>query len=187
MQKLTTLILILSLVITASVLSQSVGDYRTKASGNWSNAQIWERYNGSSWAAIGTPPTGAETITVLAADSVFVNVLVSITDTLINQGIVEANNSLTFANGGTYQHDRDAGKIPISTWEQGSTLYMTGVTGVAPDDRNQSYYDMTFNTPGLLSNLNMALDSVTIGGDVKVINTGSARWYLTSADRKSVV
>ena len=85
MQKLTTLILILSLVITTSLLSQSVGDYRTKASGNWGNAQIWERYNGSSWAAIGTPPTGAETITVLAADSVFINILVSITDTLINQ------------------------------------------------------------------------------------------------------
>jgi Secretion system C-terminal sorting domain len=181
MQKFTTLILILTLMITASLLSQSVGDYRTKNSGNWNNAQIWERYNGSSWAAVATPPTGGETITVLAADSVFVNVLVSITDTLINQGIVEANNSLTFASGGTYQHDRDAGKIPIATWEQGSTLYMTGVTGVAPDDRNQSYYNMTFNTPGLLSNLNMALDSVTIGGDVKVIDTGSARWYLTSA------
>jgi hypothetical protein len=58
---------------------------------------------------------------------------------------------------------------------------MTGVTSTAPDDRNQDYYNMTFNTPDLLSNLNMDLDSVTIGGDIRVMDTGLARWYLTSA------
>jgi hypothetical protein len=118
---------------------------------------------------------------VLSTDSVFVNVAVSISDTLINQGIVESDGILTIANGGTYQHDRDGGNIPMATWEEGSTFYMTGCTSTAPDDRNQDYYNMTFNSPDLLSNLNMDLDSVTIGGDIRVLDTGLARWYLTSA------
>lgn len=171
-----TLVLILSL----SLFAQTAGDYRTKASGDWSMAQNWERFNGSVWGAIGTPPTGSETITVQSADSIFVNVAVSITGTLVNQGIVEDNDMLTIANGGTYQHDRDAGRVPIVTWEEGSTMLMTGVTSTPPNDRDQDYYNLTFNTPGLLSNLNMNLNGNTIGGDIRVINTGYARWYLTS-------
>lgn len=172
----------LLLIFSTTALAQSEGDYRTRDNGNWSMAQIWERYNGTAWVAIGTPPTGAETITVLSDDSVFVNSPISITGTLINQGIVDAVDSLTItiAGGGTYQHDRDAGGIPQSIWAEGSTLLMTGVTATAPDDRAQDYYNIIFDTPGLLANLNMNLDDNTIGGDIQVINTGLARWYLTS-------
>jgi len=176
-----TCILLIMLFVAATVFAQTAGDYRTRASGDWSMAQNWERYNGASWGAIGTPPTGAETITVLEADSIFVNVGVSITGTLVNQGIVESNYTLTIADGGTYQHDRDAGKVPIANWEEGSNMLITGVTTTAPEDRDQDYYNMTFNTPGLLSNLNMNLDENTIGGDIRVVETGYARWYLTSA------
>jgi len=172
--------LTLLLCLSTAVMAQEAGDYRTRDSGDWSNAQIWETFNGSAWVAVGTPPTGGETITVLGEDSVYIDVAVSITDTLINQGIVEANVNLTFANGGVYQHDRDAGKVPLSTWEEGSTLYMTGVSTEAPEDRAQDYYNMTFNTPDLLANLNMDLDENTISGDIRVIDTGLARWYLTS-------
>jgi hypothetical protein len=177
------LALTLVLILSTSLIAQSVGDYRTRDNGNWNNAQIWERFNGASWLATATPPAGSETITVLSDDSVFVNAPISITGTLVNQGIIDAVDSLTItiANGGTYQHDRDAGSIPLSIWAEGSTLLMTGVTSVAPEDRDQNYYNITFNTPGQLSNLNMNLDGNTIGGDIRVINTASARWYLTTA------
>ncbi|MGH7453783.1 MAG: VCBS domain-containing protein, partial [bacterium] len=85
-------------------MAQSAGDYRTRASGNWSVAQNWERFNSSAWVAIGTPPTGSETITVRSTDSVFVNVAVSITGRLVNQGIVEPSVNLSISSGGTYQH-----------------------------------------------------------------------------------
>ena len=168
------------LISSLSLYAQSVGDYQTRSSGDWGNAQIWQRYNGA-WVNIGTPPTGSETIIVRSADSVFVNVPVSITGTLVNQGIVEANANLTIANGGIYEHNRDGGKIPLATWATGSTLLITGVTAVAPTDRDQDYYHIIFNTPGMLSNLNMNLDENTIRGDVRVVNTGTARWYLTTA------
>lgn len=174
-------IIILMLFLSSSIIAQTAGDYRTKASGDWSKAQNWERFNGSVWGAIGTPPSGSETITVRSADSIFVNIAISIAGTLVNQGIVEDNGMLTIANGGTYQHDQDAGRIPIVTWEEGSTMLMTGVTSTAPNDRDQDYYNLTFNTPGLLSNLNMNLDSNIVRGDIRVIDTGLARWYLTTA------
>ena len=183
MKSIATLMLTLALapICSTSVLAQSVGDYRTRASGDWSLAQIWERFNGSTWTAIGTSPTGSETITVRSTDSVFVNAAVAITGTLVNQGIVEPSMNLSIANGGTYQHDRDAGRVPLATWQEGSTLLMTGVTATAPNDRDQDYYNVTFNTPGLLSNLNMNLNGNTIGGDIRIIDTGLARWYLTTA------
>lgn len=173
--------LTLILLLSSSLMAQSVGDYRTRASGNWSMAQNWQRFNGSTWANIGTPPTGSETITVQSTDSINVNVAVAITGTLINQGIVEPETNLTIANGGTYQHDRDGGRVPLATWDEGSTMLVTGVTAVAPNDRDQDYFNLVFNTPGLLSNLNMNLNGNTIRGNVRVIDTGVSRWYLTTA------
>lgn len=183
MKKIGTIMLALALmlILALSLFAQTVGDYRTRASGDWGKAQNWERFNGSSWVAIGTPPTGSESITVQSTDSIFVNVAVSITGTLINKGIVEPNGLLTIANGGTYQHDRNDGRIPISTWAEGSTILITGITDTTPNDRDQDYYNLTFNTPGQLANFNMNLNGNTIGGDVKVINTGLGRWYLTTA------
>jgi hypothetical protein len=186
MQRVTIFTVVLILIVSTFLIAQSVGDYRTRDSGDWSNAQIWERYNGSSWVPIGSPPTGAETITVLSPDSVFVNVLVSITDSLINQGIVNPIDSLTItiANGGTYKHDRNEGSVPKCIWDAGSTMLLTGVTDVAPDDRGQDYYNLIFNTPDKLSNLHMDLSGNTISGDIRVINTGQfgSRWRLTTAD-----
>ncbi|MBC6951132.1 T9SS C-terminal target domain-containing protein, partial [candidate division KSB1 bacterium] len=184
MKKIVTMMLAFTfmLILSSSLLAQSVGDYRTRASGNWSVAQSWQRYNGSTWANVATPPSGSETITILSTDSIFVNVPVAITGTLVNQGIVEPDVNLTIANGGIYQHDRDGGRVPLATWAEGSTMLITGVTTTAPNDRDQDYYNLTFNTPGLLSNLNMNLNGNTVGGDVRVITTGTTnRWYLTTA------
>ncbi len=177
-------VMFLILFVSLTSVSQEVGDYRTNnASGNfnWGSAQAWHSWNGTQWAPIGTPPTGSETIIIQEGDSIFIDVEASITGTLVNQGVIEENANLTIADGGTYQHDRDLGQIPIATWSEGSTLLMTGTVSTAPDDRNQSYHHIVFNTPDMLSNLNMNLDSVTIGGDITVISTGLGRWYLTSA------
>ncbi|MCR4437462.1 MAG: T9SS type A sorting domain-containing protein [bacterium] len=167
--------------VGVSSLAQSVGDFRTKASGDWGSAQTWQRYNGTTWLATGTPPTGSETITVRSTDSVYVNVPVTITGRLVNQGVVNDGGNLRVGNGGIYQHDRDGGRIPTIIWEDGSTLLMTGTVSVAPENRNQGYYNIEFNTPAQASNLNMNLNGVTIRGNIRVVNTGLARWYLTTA------
>lgn len=174
------------LLAAAPVHAQEEGDYRTRDSGDWSDAQIWERFDGSAWAAVAEPPEGSETITVVAteesSDSVFVDVETTVTGRLVHQGIVATEGNLAVGDGGVYQYDRDAGDMPIVAWQEGSTFELTGVTAEAPANRNQDYYNLTFNTPDLLSNLNMDLNDATISGDVHVIDTGLARWYLTSVE-----
>jgi len=157
------------------------GDYRTFESGDWNDTAIWDVYSGGAWNAADAPPNGSETITVLPGDSVYINVEVAITGRLVNQGRIASDDNLRIADGGIFQHDQDAGYMPIAVWEEGSTFLVTSVVTEAPADRNQNYYHIIFDTPGLLSNLNMDLNNVTIGGDIRVIDSGLARWYLTSA------
>ncbi|MGH7450601.1 MAG: T9SS type A sorting domain-containing protein, partial [bacterium] len=88
---------------------------------------------------------------------------------------------LVFENGSVYEHARDGGSIPSGVWNESSTLLMTGTVSTAPGNRNQSYYNITFNTPKMTSNLDMGLNDVTIGGNIKIENTGSVRWRLTTA------
>jgi hypothetical protein len=105
----------------------------------------------------------------------------SIAGIVVNQGVLGSVEPLDFENGSVYEHARDGGSIPSGVWNVGSTLLMTGSASSAPGNRNQSYYNIIFNTPSLASNLDMALNGVTIGGNIRVENTGSARWRLTSA------
>jgi hypothetical protein len=184
----TTRYTILALVIIAFLsmiaFAQEEGDYRSADSGDWSDASIWETFNGAEWEAATTAPAGTETITILGEDSVFVDAAISITGyvKVEESGILAAEEgTLTFEDGSTYEHARDGGSVPTATWAEGSTFLITGSVGSAPDNRNQNYYNITFNTDSLISNLHMNLNEVTIGGDVRVISTGIARWYLTSA------
>ncbi len=172
----------LVMLCAGTMFAQTVGDYQSGANGNWNAAATWQKWNGSIWVATAAPPTGSETIIIRSTDTVAINVPVTVNDTLRNQGTLTADTNLTVAATGVYQHDRNAGSIPRATWSAGSTLYLTGVTATAPNNRRQNYHNIVFNTPGLSANLNMDLDSVTIGGDIRVINSGaSSRWYLTSA------
>ncbi len=165
-----------------AAFAQEVGDYQSNGSGGgfWSTAATWQTFNGSTWTPAGSPPTGTQFITVQSLDSVYIDVPVSIADTLRNRGKLGGTTSLTIGSTGTFQHDEDGGSLPRATWSTGSTLLMTGNTGLGCDNRNQSYFNVAFDTPGLLSNLNMGWDSVTIGGNIYVINTGSARWQMAA-------
>ncbi|UCF64016.1 MAG: T9SS type A sorting domain-containing protein [bacterium] len=173
------------------VLSQQTGDYRSAATGNWSAASTWETYNGSTWVAASSAPTGLETITVDDLDSVSVDVAVTIGSTgyiiVTSSGeIVVTTGSLTFGNGSTYEHARNGGVVPISTWGTGSTALYTGITSSTPSNRGQDYYHLVLNTPGLSSNRDMDLVDVTIGGDITVVNTGSSRWRMVGSSSTTI-
>jgi hypothetical protein len=170
------------LLASAAAFAQSTGDYASNGvgGGDWSAASTWQTFNGSSWTPASAPPTGSESITVQSGDSIYINTAVTISGILENQGKLGGAPNLTIGATGTFKHAQDGGSLPRGTWSDGSTLLMTGPTGVTPDNRNQAFYNVTFNTPGLLSNLNMGWDSVAIRGTITVINTGSARWQMTA-------
>jgi hypothetical protein len=104
----------------------------------------------------------------------------NIAGTIVNKGVLTAVTALAFEDGSVYQHALEGGAIPSGTWNEGSTLLLTGTTDTNPGNRNQSYYNITINTPGLVSNRDLALDGITIGGDVTVQNTGLSRWRLSN-------
>ncbi|MGH7492317.1 MAG: T9SS type A sorting domain-containing protein [bacterium] len=179
---------ILTAVLTGTILagyafSQEAGDFRSAATGNWSEPSTWETFDGANWVAAATSPAGTETISVRGNDTVRVDVAVSIAGyvKVEETGVIEiTNGSLEFGEGSTYEHARDAGSIPAATWGAGSTVLLTGTVQDAPANRNQNFHNFTFNTPNLGRNRDMGWNGITIGGDVRVISTGAFRWQMTS-------
>jgi hypothetical protein len=97
----------------------------------------------------------------------------------INGGDIVADGWVQFLDGSNYQHTVNSGTVPNGIWDTGSTATFTGITTQAPANRNQSYYNIVWNCPDQVSNLNMGFDEVTIGGDINIISTGASnRWYL---------
>ena len=91
---------------------------------------------------------------------------------------VNADGVLQFGSTGVYEHEQNAGAIPVSVWGTGSTAKITGTTNGAPANRNQDYHHLIFDTPDNISNLNMGFNENVIGGDVTIVNSGLGRWQL---------
>jgi hypothetical protein len=163
-------------VLAAGVLTAQTFTTNGTGGGAWNAASTW---------AGGAVPTGAGTITIASTDSVFVNVPVSISGTLVKlsakRDSIGASGSLTIANGGTYQHDVDGGYIPPATWATGSTYLLTGLTVNKPSNGSQNFYHVTIN---LGSAYTAAKDlgwvNNTIGGNLRVIYTDSIQLRLSS-------
>jgi hypothetical protein len=161
-----------------------VTEYRSVKSGDWSQASTWEGLVVDRWMAVPSAPRGTEKITVDGTDTVRVDIPVEIGGYLKVQdnGMVEVTGgSLTFGDGSTYEHARDGGSVPLATWQEGSTFLLTGTKQDAPGNRNQNFYHVVFNTPELGRNRDMGWDNITIGGDIRVVNTGAYRWQMSTA------
>ncbi|MBO0342578.1 MAG: PKD domain-containing protein [Allomuricauda sp.] len=79
-------------VIASERLSaQSLGDYRSVSSGNWTNVSIWQVYNGSSWIAATSYPGQ-----LVGTNDVYIQGGYSVT---ISSNIPNAVNSLTVGDG----------------------------------------------------------------------------------------
>ncbi|TCP21321.1 hypothetical protein EV195_12012 [Tenacibaculum skagerrakense] len=81
---------IILFITTPFLYSQSTNDYRTVASGNWTNVAIWEVYNGSAWVAATNYPGQ-----VAGANDVTIGNGVTVT---INSNITGAINSVTLGD-----------------------------------------------------------------------------------------
>lgn len=175
------LTIFLIIVTTALLFSQSLGDYRSNGSGNWSNTGIWQKYNGTTWVSASTPPTGSETITIRSGDSIYINAVVNLTGILKNEGKLGGTSNLTVKSGGVYSHDQNNGSIPVCTWEDGSTCQVTGyISGSKPNNSNQNFYNFIWDCSGQTSNVDVAWYYNTINGDITIKNTGTARLQMTS-------
>ncbi len=103
-----TLLIVLIVIVYQSTKPTTVkaavaGEYRSKASGNWSTLATWEKYNGSAWLAATTAPVASDNIiTIQNGHTVTVTANVSADQIVIESGgrlNVNASRTLTIANG----------------------------------------------------------------------------------------
>ena len=99
-----------------------------------------------------------------------------------NYGVfdVDGDATLTFTGESTYDHARDGGDFPTATWAEGSTALVSGTVISAPGNGNQDFHNLVINAPGNLENNDLGMRDNTVGGNIDVISTGNARFYLSN-------
>jgi hypothetical protein len=185
MKSIYTLCIVLSLMLLAKsgLFAQTTGDYQSRATGLWSASSTWSIYNGTSWVNASSAPTGSETVTLQGTDSVSVDATVTITGALISTGgkLGNSGETLVFASTGRYLHEINAGNIPEATWEEGSTIRVTGSASAGPSfPSDREYYNVEFDLHAMTANLqiNMTGTSLTFNGNFWVGATVTAAGVL---------
>ncbi|CAN5459123.1 hypothetical protein BH10BAC5_BH10BAC5_10290 [soil metagenome] len=155
-------------LIYQTSFSQVLGDYKTVASGNWTDG-IWQKYNGSTWVNAVPPTSTDNAISLSFGNTVTLNVNIQL-DQLFIYGILTINSgdSLYIANGA------------------GSDLTMIGTVNgpgniyIAPGSL-LDFQNGTIAGSGILNNtggINVATNSVTI--DRIINNFGTINWSSSS-------
>jgi hypothetical protein len=90
-------IVFINLSDNREVIAAANGDYRTKASGDWSSISTWEKYNGSGWINATVAPTSADgMIEIISGHSV------TITSSVIADQVVIDDGGMLTNSGGTF-------------------------------------------------------------------------------------
>ena len=115
-----TIFIVIILLLSASfIYSQTAGDYRSIASGNYGDAATWETYDGANWVAATTGPSTDNNVTVQIGDTVFLD------------GTKHCNN-LTIDSGGVLNGDASASiSSPRSFRIHGTAVLVNGTLGDA--------------------------------------------------------
>ncbi|MDD5361064.1 MAG: hypothetical protein PHN88_02960 [Ignavibacteria bacterium] len=112
-------------------------------------------------------------------------------------GILQTNGK-NFYNGGStvvnnggqliYNQDGTTGNIPISTWNSGSTLKITGIVTTLPQNLNQSFYNFTWDCAAQGQDLSLNDIFKTVNGNLSFTNTNGKNLQIfnTTANTLSV-
>jgi hypothetical protein len=183
------------------------GDFRSNvSSGNWDAVGTWQIWNGSSWVAAASVPTGAasvnvailsgNTITLMGATSLVGTLTVSGTLSFSGSGVLTvgpsgilqsagtvngSSTTLIINSGGTYQHNQNGGTIPTATWNSASTCQIIGTTTTVPGGLGQSFGNITWNCPSQNGNINLGGSPTTITGNLSVTKTGNGQLQLMAS------
>jgi hypothetical protein len=112
---------------------------------------------------------------------------VVVNGTINNGGSINgaSTSRLSFGSGSTYDHQQNAGTVPISTWDTASTCRITGSTTAGPSGLNQTFAIFNWNTPNLSSGTGLydaGFTSTTIfNGNFTIESTGTDILVLSDA------
>ena len=117
--KLWVVIVFVNIIFGQGVWGQANGDYRSKATGDWTTSGTWEFYNGSSWVALGT---------TLSTDNNAFTTDPSWTNVQIGSGINWIWGSASGNGNGGMSYTNPTGTISNGTWYYKSITLSAGVT-----------------------------------------------------------
>lgn len=95
------LLVLPAFVSAATAFAQSVGDFRSAASGNWNSPATWERYDGAAWVAGFFPTNATAGVVTIQSGNVVSNSAAVTADQIIvtTGGTLQVGANLTIANG----------------------------------------------------------------------------------------
>lgn len=187
MKRLFTIIAFFTIV---GIFAQSVGDYRIKSGfvKYWGTASDWEIYNGSSWVTASSYPNNFTTQVTVSNVTIKVIMNVDITQSggvLACGKKVEISSGVTFTYSagsilnqsnvlvkGNFIYNQNGGKIPGVTWDDGSTLEITGMTTTQPGGMGVNFKDVNINSPGMSTVFDIT--GLSFNDDLFITNTGSS-------------
>jgi len=88
--------------------------------------------------------------------------------------------------GGTYQHNDNGTNLPNIPWVSGSNCEITGMTTQLPSNLDQSFYNLTWNSPGQTMKRNIGSALNVINGDFRMISTGTGSIQLNQSSNQSL-
>jgi len=125
-------LIIFFLLLGHPILAQVTGDYRSKASGNWSSSATWQIYNGSTWVNATAYPgqnSNVGTVTIGSGNTVTLNV--NITTYTINKLVIGdrsgGNDTLSLPDNGSFQVNIMQLSVEsdgILSWVKNADLYL---------------------------------------------------------------
>ena len=86
--------------------------------------------------------------------------------------------SLTVNAGGTYEHFKDGGSLPVANWATASTCNVTGVTNTIPSAQNQVFGNFVYNCPGQTAAENFS--PTEIAGNLTITDVNGQQLRITS-------
>jgi|GEM_PF-2347483 len=160
------------------IFAQNVDDYRSKASGNWHDPSIWEKYNGSTWeSAIEYPTQANGTITIRSGHTVTLYSPVIIDQTVVEPGgsLILSGSTLTI-NDGT---DIDLEIYGNLQHNSGSSIAGSGQVRINSGSSTMDWNGGTINSLNLTVNgiLNIATTNEKNLNNATITNSGTINWY----------
>ena len=103
---------------------------------------------------------------------------ITVSGTLKQQGTLTNNGTLTIANGGTFDLNRNGSSsagtgIPTATWSSGSLCKVSAITNTVPLGTGQTFHHFTWDCTGQTSSVYLST-SFNANGNVNFLNTGAS-------------
>ncbi len=163
------------------IFGQSTGDYRTVDSGNWTQLNVWEYFNGTSWITPSVSPTSSsESITIRSGHTI---TLPNSTYIILDQVIVESSAELVIPDGTSITVNDGTGDdfVVNGKLSLGGSLHGTGKVII---NGTFEWYYSTFSDWSSYAGISNKDINISTSGEMSLTGT-SQKWMYAGIIKNS--